>query len=76
VPGVAVDQTFAGTGRVRLDAAGTEQDRHAFGAQGFDAAAERGAAGRGGVDEGEHDGRDAEAAGLGEDAQGVGVAGS
>ena len=47
---------------------------HAFGAQGFDAAAERGAAGQGGVDEREHDGRDAQAGGLGEDAEGVGVA--
>ena len=59
---------------MRLEAAGTKEDLHAFGAQGFDAAAERGAAGQGGVDEGEHDGRDAEAGGFSEDAEGVGVA--
>ena len=40
-----------------LDAAGAEEDLDAFGAQGLDAAAERGAVGQGGVDEGEHDGR-------------------
>jgi hypothetical protein len=68
MPGVAADQAFAGAGRVGLDAAGAEEDRHAFGAQELDAAAERGAAGQGGVDEGQHDGRDAEAGGLGEDA--------
>jgi hypothetical protein len=74
VPGVAVDQTFAGAGRVGLDAAGAEEDLHAFGAQGFHAAAERGATGQSGVDERQdHDGV-AEAGGLGEGAQGVGVA--
>jgi hypothetical protein len=67
-------QVAAGAGRVGLDAAGAEEDRHAFGAQGLDAAAERGAAGQGGIDEGEHDGRHGEAGGLGEDAQSVGVA--
>jgi hypothetical protein len=59
---------------VRLEAAGAEQDLHAFGAQGFDAAPERGAAGQGGVDEWQDHDPDAQAGGFGEDAQGVGVA--
>jgi len=68
MPGIGVDQVAAGAGRVRLEAAGAEEDLDAFGAQGVDAAAERGAAGQGGVDEGQdHDGH-AEAGGLGEDA--------
>ena len=59
---------------MRLEAARAEEDLHAFGAQGFDTAAERGAAGQGGVDERQDDGRDGEADGFGEDTQGVGVA--
>src|ERR1700677_1193384 len=52
VPGVAVDEAAAGAGRVRLEAARSEQDPDAFGAQGLDDAAERGAGGGGRGDEG------------------------
>ena len=74
VPGVAVDEIPAGAWRVRLEAAGAEQDADAFGAEGFDAAAEGRAAGQRGVDEGQDHDRDVEAGGLGEHAEGVGVA--
>ena len=74
MPGVAVDQFAAGAGRVWFDAAGAEQYSHSFGAQGFDAAHERRAAGQRGVHERQDDDRDAQAGGFGEDAQGVGVA--
>ena len=66
MPGVAVDLAVAGAGRVRLEAARAEEDPHAFGAQEFDAAAERGTAGQGGVDEGQDHNRHAEVGGLGE----------
>jgi hypothetical protein len=46
-PGVAVDEAAAGAGRVRLEAARSEQDPDAFGAQGLDDAAERGTGGEG-----------------------------
>ena len=66
----------------RLDAPATAEQKtrlrtltpDAFGAQGLDAAAERGTGGQGGVDEGQDDGRDGKAGGLGEHAQGVCVA--
>lgn len=51
-----------------------EEDAYSFGAECFDAAAERLAAGQGGVDEGQDNDRDAEAGGLRKDAQSVGVA--
>ena len=38
---MAVDQGAAGAGRVWLEAARAERDRHAIGAQGLDTAAER-----------------------------------
>ena len=74
MPGVGVDEVAAGVRRVGFDAAGAEEDVDAFGAQGFDAAPERGTAGERGVDERQDDDRDAEAGGLGQDAEGVGVA--
>ncbi len=61
VPGAGVDEVAAGAERVGLEAAGAEEDVHAFSAQGVDAAAERGAAGQGGIAEGEDDGGHAEA---------------
>lgn len=57
-----------------LDAAGAEHDANAFAAQVLDAASEWGEGGECGVDEREDHDRDAEGGGLGEDAQGVGVA--
>ena len=74
VPGAAVVEIPAGAWRVGLEAAGAEQDADAFGAEGFDAAAEGRAAGQRGVDEGQDHDRHVEAGGLGEDAEGVGVA--
>jgi hypothetical protein len=59
MPGIAVDQLAASAGRVWLDAAGSQEYPHAFGTQGFDAALEWWAAGQGGVDERQDDGRDA-----------------
>ena len=64
----------AGAGWVGLEAAGAKQDADSFGAEGFDAAAEGRAAGQRGVDEGQDHDRDVQAGGLGEHAEGVGVA--
>ena len=74
MPGVGVDEVAAGVRRVRLDAAGADEDVYAFGAEGFDAAPEWGAAGECGVDERQDDDGDAEGCCLGQDAEGVGVA--
>jgi hypothetical protein len=70
MPGAAVDLAAADAGRVRLEAAGAEEDLHAFGAQGVDAAAERRAAGQGGIDERQDHDRGAQAGGFDEDARG------
>lgn len=52
VPWIAVDQAATGAGRVRLEAARSEQDPDAFAAQGLDAAAERYTVCQGGVTKG------------------------
>src|SRR5260221_90977 len=74
VPGVAGDEFAAGVRLVRLDATGAEQDPDSLAAQVLDAAPERGAGGERGIDEGKNDDRHAQAGGLGENAEGVGVA--
>src|SRR6266571_7079593 len=74
VPGVGGDELAAGVRLVRLDATGAEQDPDSLAAQVLDAAPERGAGGERGIDEGKNDDRHAQAGGLGENAEGVGVA--
>ena len=66
----------AGAGRMRLEPARAEEDMHAFAAERFDAPAERDPAGKRGVHERQHDDRRVHSGHLGEDAEGVGIAGA
>ena len=74
MPGIAVDQLTASTGRVRFDPTWAKQNPNSFTTQRFHAAHERRSAGECGVDEWEDDDRHGQAGCFGKDTEGVGVA--
>ena len=74
MPGIVVDQVAPGARRMLLDATWPKKDSHALGPQQLDAAPEWDTAGERRVDERKDHGRHAQAGGLCEYAQGIGVA--